>query len=108
METAAVVRGGDVGVPRTFESAGSSVPRMQHSPSRATNPESLQVQRDFKFRERLREDVRGHFFSRAVLDLEVRVGDGLVNKVETDVDVFRARVVVVFGCEVYCGLVVAE
>jgi hypothetical protein len=57
-----------------FGLAGSNIAEMQHSPSRATNPESLRVNRDFKSRERLREDIRGHIFCGTVLDVDFVVG----------------------------------
>ena len=81
---------------------------MQHSPSRATDPESPRVDRDLELRERLREDIRGHVFSGTVLDVHGFVFDGLANKMESYVDVFGACVVVVVGCEVDSCLVIAE
>lgn len=77
--SAVIVHGPVRCVPRMFESARSSVLRLQHSPSRVTNPEGLQVQHDLEFQECLHEDVHGHFFSGAVLDFDVRVGDGLAD-----------------------------
>ena len=66
---------------------------MQHSPSRATDPESLRVDRDLELWERLREDVRGHFFGGTVLDVHGFIFDGLADEVESNVDVFGACVV---------------
>src|SRR6266702_2643499 len=91
----------------TLRSAGLSVPKMQHSPSRSTNPEGLRMQRDLELRERLREDVRGHVVRRAVLDVDCLVGDGLANEMEPYVDVFGPRVIVIFCGEVKGCLVVA-
>jgi hypothetical protein len=78
-----------------FESAGSSAAEMQHSPSRATDPEGLRVDRDLELRERLREDIRGHIFSGTVLDVDSLVVDGLADEMKSYVDVLRASVVVV-------------
>ena len=55
---------------------------MQHSPSRATDPESLRVDCDLVLRERLREDVHGHVFSGTILDVHGFVFDGLTDEVE--------------------------
>ena len=55
-----------------------------------------------------REDVRGHFFCFAVFNSNVFVCDALSNKVISYVDVFCARVIVIFSGEVYGCLVVAE
>jgi hypothetical protein len=81
---------------------------MQHSPSRATNPESLRVNCDFKSRERLGEDIRGHIFCGTVLDVDFVVGNGLANKMESNVDMFCSCMVVVVGGELEHCLVVAE
>ena len=80
---------------------------MQHSPSRATNPESLRVQRDFEFRERLREDVCSHSLHGAVFDIDLPVRYGLSNEVKTYVDVFRASVIIIISREMECGLIIA-
>ena len=80
---------------------------MQHSPSRSTHPKVLRVQRDLVLGECLREDVRGHIFRGTVLEVDGLVGDGLTNEMESNIDVFRPRVVVVVGGEAECGLVVA-
>ena len=80
---AARMRGLD-GYPVGFGSAGSSSADLHHSPSRATNPEGLRVNRDLVLRERLREDVRGHVFSGAILHVDVPVGNGLTNKVRPE------------------------
>ena len=95
------------GYPVRFRLARSSSADLHHSPSRATNPEGLRVNRDLVLRERLHEDVRGHVFSGAILHVNVPVGNGLTNKVESDVDVFRACVVIVIGGKAECSLVVA-
>jgi hypothetical protein len=49
-----------------FGLAGSSVPKMQHSPSHSTDPKVLRVQRNLEFGDRLCEDVRVYFFCGAV------------------------------------------
>ena len=64
------------------------------------------MQRDFKFRERLREDVRGHSLCGAVFDVDLPVRYGLANEVETYVNMFCASVIVVVCCEVKRGLIV--
>jgi hypothetical protein len=50
-----------------LESARSSVPKMQHSPSRSTNPEGVGMRRDLELREHLRlvvgSTVQGAIFS---------------------------------------------
>ena len=51
------------------------------------------MDRDLELRERLREDVRGHFFSGTVFDVHSFVFDGLADEVESYVDVFGACVV---------------
>jgi hypothetical protein len=66
---------------------------------------------DFELRERLCEDVRGHFFSRAVLDVDLLVGNGLSavsDEMVADVNVFGPRVIVVICSEVERSLIVAE
>jgi hypothetical protein len=80
---------------------------MQHSPSRVTNPESLRVNRDFELREHFSEDVCSHIVCRAILDFDVLVGNGLLNEMISYVDVFGPRMIVVVGCEVKGGLIVA-
>jgi hypothetical protein len=66
------------------------------------------MDRDFEPRERLREDVRGHIFCRAVLDVDFLVGNGLANEMESNVDVLCACVIVVIGGESKRRLVIAE
>ena len=65
------------------------------------------MQRNFKFRERLREDVRGHSLRGAVFNVDLPVRYGLANEVETYVDMFCASVIVVVRRKVKCGLIVA-
>ena len=65
------------------------------------------MNRDLVLQERLREDVRGHVFSGAILHVDVPVGNGLTNKMESYVDMLHACVVIVIGGEAECGLIVA-
>jgi hypothetical protein len=80
---------------------------LQHSPSRATNPEGLQVQCNLELWECLSEDVCSHIFCGAILDVDVPVGDGLSNKMKLNVDVLCVCMIVVICHKVNCGLVVA-
>ncbi|SRR6266702_937807 len=91
----------------TLRSAGLSVPKMQHSPSRSTNPEGLRMQRDLELREQLHEDVCSHVIGGAVLDVDSLVSDSLANEVESYVNVLGPCVIVIFCGEVEGCLVVA-
>ena len=62
----------------------------------------------FELWERLREDVRGHFVRGAILHVDVSIGYGFAYKMESDVDMFGAGMVVVVSCEAERGLVVAK
>ena len=62
----------------------------------------------FELRERLREDVRGHFIHGAILHVDVSIRYGLAYKMESDVNMFGAGMVVVVSCEAERGLVVAK
>ena len=46
----------------------------------------------FDASERFREDVSDHIVSRTILDGNVTLGDGLMDKVEMNVDVLRVSV----------------
>ena len=81
---------------------------MQHSPSRATDRESLQVDHNLELWECLREDVCSHLFSGTILDVHGFIFDGLADEVELNVEMFGECVVVVVGCEADSCLVVAE
>lgn len=65
------------------------------------------MQRNLVLRKRLGEDVRGHIFSGAVLDVNVPVGSRLSNKMVADIDVFGASVIIVLGGQMECGLIIA-
>jgi hypothetical protein len=62
--------------------------------------------RDLVFWERFGEDVRHHILSGAVLDVNVSIGNGLMNKVKVYVDMFGTSVIVVVCSEMKGGLVV--
>jgi len=59
-------------------------------------------------RERFGEDVSRHVVGWAVHHVDGPAHDNLSDEMETDVDVFCPRVIVVIGREFECCLVIAE
>ena len=70
--------------------------------------ESKCVSRYLPTWQRFGEDVGGHVISRAVDYVAGPILDRLTNKVEMNVNVFRACVVVVVRCKLQRGLIVTE
>src|SRR6267142_2555786 len=87
---------------------GSPCPlQFHHSPAGATQSEPERVLRDLPARKRLRENVSGHVVRRAVLQINKPPLYHIPNEVVADVDVLRARVIIIILCEFERCLVVA-
>ena len=55
----------------------------------------------------LGKDISGHIVRRAVRDVDGAAGNDLANEMISNVDVFSACMVVIVGCQLEHGLVVA-
>ena len=64
------------------------------------------MQRNLVPRECLSEDVRGHVLSWAILDVDVPIQYGLMNKMKPNINVFGSSVIVVVCGESECGLII--
>ena len=58
-------------------------------------------------RQGLGKDIGGHIVRGAVHDVDGAAGNDLANEMVSDVDVFSAGMIVVVGCQLERGLVVA-
>lgn len=61
---------------------------------------------DLIFQERFGEDVRCHVLSRAELDVDMPIGNGLTYKMKANVDMFGMSMVIVVCSEMNCSLIV--
>src|SRR5260221_1060611 len=83
-------------------------PGFRHSPGRLMQSEAKAMAHNLPAREHFGEDVSRHVIGWAVHHVDGPARNNLSDEMETNVDVFCPRVIVVVRCEFECCLVIAE